>query len=100
MSENFCVELIPTETANGYPKCNYSVINTRSTKFPPLGFVAQSVRCSLDFVVGDCHRQSSLAVECCLGEENNTWIMKVLKDDYTLTFWFSVLRELLTQLKL
>jgi hypothetical protein len=31
MSQNFCVELILTATANGYPKCNYSVMNTRSS---------------------------------------------------------------------
>jgi hypothetical protein len=43
---------------NGYPKCNYSVMNTRSSNFLPLDFVAQSVRCSLEFVVGDCHGQS------------------------------------------
>jgi hypothetical protein len=35
-----------------------------------------------------------LAVEYCLGVQNNTWMVKVLKDDYTLTYWFSVLREL------
>jgi hypothetical protein len=33
-----------------------------------------------------------------LGEQNNTWIVKVLKDEYTLTYWFSVHRELLTEL--
>jgi hypothetical protein len=33
MSQNVCVELIPTATANGYPKCNYSVMNTRSSNF-------------------------------------------------------------------
>jgi hypothetical protein len=58
---------MPTATANGYPTCNYSVMNTRSSNFRPLGFVAQSVYCSLEFVVGDCHRQSLLAVEYCLG---------------------------------
>jgi hypothetical protein len=30
---NFCVELIPTATGNGYPKCNYSVMNMRSSNF-------------------------------------------------------------------
>jgi hypothetical protein len=44
--------------------------------------------------VGDCHGQSSLAVEYCLGVQNNTWIVKVLKDDYMLQLCFSVLREL------
>jgi hypothetical protein len=92
MSQNFCVEIIPTATANVYPKCNYSVMNTRSSNFRPLDFVAQSVRCRLSFVVGDCHRQSLLSVELCLGVHNNKWIVKVLKDDYTLTYWFSVLR--------
>jgi hypothetical protein len=81
-----------------YPKSNYSVMNTPSSNFRPLDFVAQSVHCSLDFVVGHCHRQLLLSVECCLGVQNNTWIVKVLKDDYTLTYWFSVLRELLTEL--
>jgi hypothetical protein len=96
MSQNFCVELITTATTNGYPKCNYCVTTTRSSNFRPLEFTAQSVRCSLDFVVGDCHRQSLLAVEYCLEVQNNMWIVKVLKDDYTLMYWFSVLRELLT----
>jgi hypothetical protein len=63
MSQNLCVELIPTATANGYPKCNYSVMNMRSSNFRLLDFVAQSVRCSFDFVVRDCHRHSLLAVE-------------------------------------
>jgi malate synthase len=48
--------------------------------------------------VGDCHGQSLLAVEQCLGVQNNTWIAEVLKDDYTLKYCFSVLRELLTEL--
>jgi hypothetical protein len=61
MSQNLCIELIPTATANGYPKCNYSVMNTQSSNIQPLEFVAQSVRYSLDFVVGDCHRQSLAA---------------------------------------
>jgi hypothetical protein len=53
------------------------------------------VRCGLDFVVGDCHRQSLLAVEYCLGVlNNNMWTVKVLKDDYALRYCFSVLREL------
>jgi hypothetical protein len=73
-------------------------MNTRSGNFRPLDFVAQSVRCSLEFVVGDCHGQSLSAAEYCLGVQNNAWIVKVLKDDYTLTYWFSVLRELLTEL--
>jgi predicted adenine nucleotide alpha hydrolase (AANH) superfamily ATPase len=33
MSQNFCIELIPTATGNGYPKCNYSVMNMRSSNF-------------------------------------------------------------------
>jgi hypothetical protein len=70
----------------------------RSSNFRPLDFVARSVRCSLDFVVGDCHRQSLLAVEHSLRVQNNTWIVMVLKGDYTLTYWFSVLTELLTEL--
>jgi hypothetical protein len=73
-------------------------MNTRSSNFRPLDFVAQSVRSSLHFVVEDCHRQTLLAVEYCLRVQNNTWIVKVLKGDYTLTYWFSVLRELLTEL--
>jgi hypothetical protein len=72
-------------------------MNTRSSNFQPLDIVEQSVRCILEFVVGHCHRQS-LSVKYCLGVQNNTWIVKVLKDDYTLTYWFSVLRELLTEL--
>jgi hypothetical protein len=83
----FCVDLIPTATANGYSKCNYSAMNTRSSNFRPL-----------EFVLGDCHGQSLLAVEYCLGVQNNTRVVKVLKDDYTLMHWFSVLRELLTEL--
>jgi hypothetical protein len=43
--------------------------------------------------VGDFHRQSLLAVEYCLGVQNNMWTV-VLKDDYTLKYCFSVLREL------
>jgi hypothetical protein len=63
---------------------NYSVTNTRSSNFRPLDFVAPSVRCcSLEFVVGDCHGRSLLGVEYCLGAQNNTLIVKVLKDDYT-----------------
>jgi hypothetical protein len=42
----------------------------------------------------------SLAVECCLGVQNSTWIVKVLKDDYTLRDCFNVLRELWTELNL
>jgi hypothetical protein len=61
-------------------------MNTRSSNFRPLDFVAQSVRCSLAFVVGHCHGQSLSAVEYCLGEQNNTWIVKVLKDYYKLTY--------------
>jgi hypothetical protein len=37
-------------------------------------------------------------VEYCLVAQNNTWIVKVIKDDYTLTYWFIVLRELLAEL--
>jgi hypothetical protein len=48
--------------------------------------------------VGDCHRLPSLAVEYCLGEQNSTWIAKMLKDDYKLKYCFSVLRQLLTEL--
>jgi hypothetical protein len=44
--------------------------------------------------VGDCHGQSLLAVEYCLGEQNNTLVVKVLKDYYTLRYCFSVLGEL------
>jgi hypothetical protein len=44
--------------------------------------------------VGDYHRQSSLAVEYCLGVQNNTWIVNVIKGNYTLRYCFSVLREL------
>jgi tellurite resistance-related uncharacterized protein len=33
MSKNVCVKLIPTANANGYPKCIYSVMNTRSSEF-------------------------------------------------------------------
>jgi hypothetical protein len=73
-------------------------MNTRASNFRPLDFVAQTVRCSLEFVVGDCHGQSLLAVECCLGVQNNTRIVKVLKNYYTLTYWFSVLNELLAEL--
>jgi hypothetical protein len=72
-------------------------MNMRSSNFRPLDFVARSVRCSLDFVVEDCHIRS-LAVEHSLRVQNNTWIVKVLKGDYTLTYWFSVLTELLTEL--
>jgi hypothetical protein len=57
-------------------------MNTQASNFRPLDFVVQSVRCSLEFVVGDCHGQLLLAVEYCLGVHNNTWIVKVLKDDY------------------
>jgi hypothetical protein len=71
-------------------------MNTRSSNFQPLDIVEQSVRRSLDFAVGHCHGQS-LSVEYCLGEQNNTWIVKVVKDDYTLTYWFSMLREFLTE---
>jgi hypothetical protein len=46
-------------------------MNTRSSNIRPLDFVAQSVGCSLEFVVGDCHGQSLLAVEYCLGVQNN-----------------------------
>jgi hypothetical protein len=69
MSQNFCIQLTPTATANGYPKCNHSVMKTRSSNFRPLDFVARSVRCSLELlvVVGDCHGQSLLA-----GVQNNT----------------------------
>jgi hypothetical protein len=42
--------------------------------------------------VGDSHGQP-LAMECCLGVQNNTWIVKEIKDDYTLSYNFSVLRE-------
>jgi hypothetical protein len=41
--------------------------------------------------VGYCHGQL-LAVEYCLGVQNNTWFVKVLKDDYTLRYFFNVLR--------
>jgi hypothetical protein len=34
--------------------------------------------------MGDCHKQSLLAIEYCLGVQNNTWTVKVLKDDHTL----------------
>jgi hypothetical protein len=71
MSLNFWVDLMPTATANGYPKCNYSVMNTRSSNFRPFDFVAQSVRFSLNFVVGDYHGQS-LPVEYCLGVQNGS----------------------------
>jgi hypothetical protein len=73
-------------------------MNTRSSNFRPLDFVTQIVPCSLEFVIGDRHGQSLLAVEYCLGVQNNAWIVKVVKDDYTLTYWFSVLRELLAEL--
>jgi hypothetical protein len=43
--------------------------------------------------VGDCSTQS-LAVEYCLGQQNNAWIVKVLADDYMLKYCFNVLREL------
>jgi hypothetical protein len=61
--------------------------------FRPLDFVAKGLRCSLEFVVGDRHGHSLLPVKCCLGVQNNTWIVKVLKDDYTLTYCFSVLKR-------
>jgi hypothetical protein len=48
--------------------------------------------------VGDCHGQSSLAAEYCLGVQNNAWIVKVLMNDYTLRYCFSVLTNLLTEL--
>jgi hypothetical protein len=67
-------------------------MNTRSSYFRPLDFVAESVRCGLEFVVGYCHGQSSLSVEYCLGVQSNTWIVRVLMDDYMLTYWFSALR--------
>jgi hypothetical protein len=41
--------------------------------------------------VGDCQL---LAVEYCLRVQDNMWIVKALKDDYTLRYCFSVLREL------
>jgi hypothetical protein len=66
--------------------------------FRLLYFVTQSIRWSLEFVVGDCYGQS-LAVKYCLGVQNNTWIVKVIKDDYTPTYWFSVLGEFLTELR-
>jgi hypothetical protein len=72
MSQNVCVQLISTATANGYPKCNYSDINKRSSNFRPLDFVAQYVHRSLEFVVGDCHGQSLLSVEYCLGVQKDT----------------------------
>jgi hypothetical protein len=44
-------------------------------------------------VLGGCHGQSLLAVEHCLGVQNNTWIVKVLEDDCMLRYCFSVLKE-------
>jgi hypothetical protein len=38
------------------------------------------------------------AVECCLGVQNSTLSSKLLKDDYTLRYCFSVPRELWTKL--
>jgi hypothetical protein len=35
-----------------------------------------------DALLGDCYGQSSLAVEYCLGVQNNTCIVKVLKEEY------------------
>jgi hypothetical protein len=37
-------------------------------------------------------------MEYYLGVQNNSWILKVLKDDYTLAYCFGVLRELLSEL--
>jgi hypothetical protein len=48
-----------------------------------------SLRC------GDRHGQWSTY---CLGVQNTMWIVKVLKGNYTPTYWFSVLRELLAKL--
>jgi hypothetical protein len=80
-----------------YTNYHYNVAMWKNFNWEPI--IVHSVQQkSSEFVVEDCHGQSLLAVKYCLGVQNNTWIVKVLKEDHTLTYWFSMLRELLTEL--
>jgi hypothetical protein len=62
MSQIFCVNSFQQQLKMDTQSV-ITLMNTRSSNFLPLDFVAQSARWSLEFVVGHCHGQSLLAVE-------------------------------------
>jgi hypothetical protein len=62
MSQNFYVYLILTATANGYPKCNYSAMNMRSSNFLQLDLLHRVYVAALISLWEIATRQS-LAVE-------------------------------------